>query len=132
MYTRLTQLLKQKQIILQNDKLSPAALRRLRSDSDLLLQVVEQTSFLQYNASLKERLQCIIQQIDYQPRCNHCGVEVKMRTSGRSIYTFPGHCSAACTSKDAQTINKRKQTNLSRYGSSNVLQSTYVKNKTNN
>lgn len=115
--------------ILNKDGLSinPAGIRRLLRHTDLLQQVVEHTSFLQYNASLKVRLQCIIQRITDQPVCYVCKTIVKMRIDGRYRNTFPTFCSSECASSEQTVKQKRRNTNKQRYGSENVLQSQTIK-----
>jgi hypothetical protein len=82
---------------------------------ELIQMIVESTNYLRYNACIKSRIHCLLLGVSDQPYCS-CGNLLKMRTSGRFAGTFPSHCSNACTSNDRTVVDKRKQTNLKRYG----------------
>jgi hypothetical protein len=77
--------------------------------------LIDYTKNLRYNADIKVRLHCLISGITKQPYCK-CGSILKMRMTGRFAYTFPSHCSNKCTSKDKNVIQKRKDTNIEKYG----------------
>jgi hypothetical protein len=77
--------------------------------------LIDYTRDLRYDADIKMRLHCLLNGITEQPYCR-CGVILKMRMTGRFAYTFPTHCSNKCTSGDEDVIQKRKDTNMKKYG----------------
>jgi len=95
----------------------------------VLQKLVEYTSFLHYDASPVERLHVVQQNIVTQPTCKACNGIVKMRTSGRYRATFPTYCSARCLSNQETVKEKRKATNLQRYGNPFAIASTVCREK---
>ncbi len=108
-------------VIKKSGRISPKVQEIFASRIFLLQQLVTFTNFLRYDASIHERLHCLIQNITEQPRCS-CGNVLRMRTTGRYANTFATHCSNACTSKDKMVIQKRKDTNFVKYGAVTPLQ----------
>lgn len=102
-------------VVTKNLRISPKVIENLYSNLILLQTLVQYTNFLVYDASLHERIHCVFQNITQQPRCS-CGAILKMRVTGRYANTFPTHCSNKCTSNDKSVIQKRKNTNLEKYG----------------
>ena len=96
--------------------------RILQKYPELAEMVQEVTAFIEYDADIKQRIHCVIQEITEQPKC-HCGEILKMRTSARYINTFPKTCGSKCFSGTEEVKRKRKDTNLERYGNSNYLAS---------
>ena len=121
--------LKQNNIILPNDKINPQFQKIINKKIELAQLITENTTFLQYSASLKVRLQCILQGITQQPICKTCGKIVKMRTNGRYVNTFPDYCHSSCFSSKNEVKEKRSQTNMKKYGNTNVLQSEEIRKK---
>lgn len=95
--------------------------RKLVAVPEVCQRVVEYTSYLQYDAPLNARVQCIIIGIITQPTCQTCGELTQMRTSGRFRYTFPTFCSSKCSSNDDITMVKKRLTNTKKYGVANPL-----------
>lgn len=95
--------------------------RKMLHEPELCQRVVEYTSFLQYNAPLTIRVQCIIKGITEQHYCETCGTLVHMRDSGRFRYTFPSFCSQKCSASNEMTIIKKRLTNNRKYGVTNIL-----------
>jgi hypothetical protein len=92
---QLLRLLRERGII-SNDGITTRGITNLKKHPLLWQKVIEQTCFLQYNANLRARIQCIIRGIIEQPTCATCGKIVKMRTTGQFRNTFPTYCSNKC------------------------------------
>lgn len=129
MYEHLVFKLKQNNIINQDNTLNIRFKSKLNKVPELTYKITEATTFLQYSASIKVRLHCILQGITEQPLCKSCGAVLHMRTDGVYRYTFPTFCSSKCLSNDKTTHEKRKQTNLDKYGHEYVVASDYAKEK---
>lgn len=110
-------------VLKKSGRISPKVQEIFASRIFLLQQLVTYTNFLRYDASIHERLHCLMQDVREQPKCS-CGAILRMRTTGRYANTFATHCSNACTSKDKKVIQKRKDTNLVRYGAVTPLLNT--------
>lgn len=73
---------------------------------------------------LSRRVFCFMHDINQHPKCI-CGKKTKFNTSTQQ---FQIYCSNKCRIQDIQSIQeKKKQTNLERYGVSNVLNSAQSK-----
>lgn len=116
--------------VIENDKLSSRLNSVIKRNPQLAYDIVQLTSFLKYDASIKIRIHCLMQQLTQQPTCKTCGVDVKMREDGRYRYTFPDYCSSKCFSQVKEIKKKRAATNKKKYGHDNVLASQHGKNKT--
>ena len=81
------------------------------------------SSFLEYDADIKARLHCVSKNITSQPTCNTCNKILKMRMDGRYRFTFPKTCGPKCFANDSDVIDRRRATNLKKYGSTNYLTS---------
>jgi len=119
-------------IISPEEKLNVRFKKKIEKRNDLIFLIKEITSYLEYDATIRERIQCIIQEITHQPKCSFCGKVLKMRLSGKYVNTFPKTCGSKCFSKDIRVKEKRKKTNLKKYGSKNYLASERGKLTTRN
>lgn len=128
-YGKILYLLKLYGIINEDDSLNIRFASKLTKQPELLRQVTELTSFLQYSAALKIRIHCLLQGITKQPVCCMCGVLVKMRIAGKYVNTFPQTCSTKCTNKNPNVNQKRKTTNLGKYGCEYIFQNCDIRNK---
>ena len=128
--------LKNKGIIKPNGKLHIRFRKKLDADqTGLGNQIIKATHFLNPKADMRERIHCIIQDITEVPKCKTCKKEVQFRIDGKYRNTYPVYCSSPCFSNDenikhkrSETVkkfsenkkqsirNKRKQTNMERYG----------------
>ena len=95
--------------------------RKFANHPELIQSVLQYTSYLHYDAPLNVRIQCIVRGISEQPICKTCKSNVEMRVSGRYRYTFPTHCSQKCVARDPIIVERKRQTNLARYGVDNPL-----------
>lgn len=110
-------------------RLSPAILRLPSQNPSLAQRIVEETSFIQYDANLKVRAQFIIQGISYQPRCKVCNAVLKMAVSGPKVNTIGTYCGARCAVKDPDIKEQKRQTNIQKYGTEEVLSNPSIREK---
>lgn len=95
--------------------------RKVNKYPEVIQSVLVYTSFLHYDAPLNVRIQCVVRGISEQPICITCKSNVVMRESGRYRYTFPTHCSQRCVARDPIIVERKRQTNLAKYGVDNPL-----------
>lgn len=70
---------------------------------------------------------CYLNDVFTHPVCKMCGSLVKFNTNRKE---FANYCSNKCRIKDIGSIqDKKRQTNIERYGTTNVLASDYGKQK---
>jgi len=75
--------------------------------------IISFTSFLGIDSPLKERVYCILNNIDTLTKCNHCNTnKVRFDTSTKGYRQF---CSSKCNTNSKKTLHKRKLTNLKKY-----------------
>ena len=105
--------------------------RKLLKEQPVIQEEIElQTNFLEYDAPINARLHCIIQDITEQPKCTTCGNILKMRLDGRYRFTFAATCGSKCFLNSDTIKDKRRATNIDRYGSPNYLTSERGKRQT--
>ena len=117
--------------IINNDmsSLNVRFMSKLNKLPELAMLIVEATSFLLYSAPIKARVHCLFKNITSQPTCRNCHQPVEMRLNGVYRYTFPNYCSSQCSSNTTETKNKRKKTNIEKYGVDNPSKSKRVREK---
>jgi rubredoxin len=82
------------------------------------------TSFLLKEATFSERIYCILNNIDSTVLCKHCNVnKVNFKNNSSGYFEY---CSNSCSFKD--TKEKRKNTNIEKYG----VENTFNMDKSNN
>ena len=81
---------------------------RLNEYPELLQRITTVTKFLEYGASIRERIHCILQGITTQPKCCICGKTLHMRLQGRFKNTFSTYCSRQCMASSEQVKHKRR------------------------
>jgi rubrerythrin len=88
--------------------------------------VIENTSFLQNDEPLSQRVYCFLNDITNLPICNICGKTVKYNSNNG----YQKYCSNQCRIKGMPlTHHKVKMTNIEKYGSSNFFSSDAGKKK---
>lgn len=87
---------------------------------ELLECLLDQTAFLDDNASMSERVCCIKHNYTSAPLCAYCNTN-KTKYRPR-LHNYARFCSTKCSSSDPTTKNKTKQTNLNRYGVEHATQ----------
>lgn len=112
-------------VLKKSGRISPKYNEILCCEPIFLQHIIEYTKNLRYSADVKARIHCLLLGITEQPYCS-CGAVLKMRMTGRFVHTFPTHCSNKCTSNDTSVIEKRKGTNLARYGATTPLLKTDI------
>lgn len=126
-FGRIIHLLKIHGIINSSGSINIKFIKKLNKHPELLRQITELTSYLQYSAPIKVRIHCLLQGIIVQPTCKICNKIVHMRISGRYGNTFPTTCSTTCTNRDPTIIQKRKITNIKKYGCQFILQNQTIR-----
>lgn len=88
--------------------------------NDLLPWLLSTTSLLPENATVTERMYCVLNNIQERPSCTNddCEKQVKFHTF---TLGYPGFCSCRCAGKSKQRVEKQKQTCLEKYGTTSYL-----------
>ncbi len=95
----------------------------------ILDEIYIKTNFLQHDkAKLQHRLYCILNNITEHPKCVVCGSD-KVNYSTKDVNYFSQTCSKECNNSNKNKMEKRKNTNLKKYGVENVFQSDSFKEK---
>ena len=130
MYKNILQILKDQRFINSNGKISPHLTRKI--DESLKLQIIQLTSFIEYDITLSDRIRIMMLNITEQPRCI-CGNPTKFY---KTLKLFVDHCCKRCSDLNpdviskriasydavrAEATEKRKKTNLERYGVEHYL-----------
>jgi len=74
---------------------------------EYLQKIVEETCFLQYDAPIRARIQCIIQNIDHQPICKSkvCDEPCKIILNGsKNNNKFSQYCGRSCGGRDSKNL----------------------------
>lgn len=112
-------------IVLPDGRISPKAAQLLYANYKHLHDALfEATNFLDDTASISHRMHCLEHNITSHPTCTVCGAITKFQPSKKQYSSF---CSIKCATRSEQTIDKRKRTNVEKYGNSvpaNGLEST--------
>jgi len=90
--------------------------------------IIKRTGFfLEKTCSFSQRIYCIIQNIHENPQCLICKNLVKWRKYSLGYHKY---CSIKCAASDLNFHDKRKKTNLKKYGVEHAIQSKQIKEKT--
>jgi hypothetical protein len=76
--------------------------------------------------SLVEKTYCVINKIQNLPKCIECGSTVSFQNFNKG---YKQYCSLKCSNNSTRVKEKKKQTNLEKYGAANPYQSDAVKAK---
>lgn len=99
---------------------------KIRWDTTLKSTIIEKTKFLPVNASISERLYCIHNNLFNRPLCEVCKNEVVFKKFNQGYNRF---CSPKCKNSSALVKNKRKLTNINKYGGNTPLSSKRIRQK---
>lgn len=102
------QKLKENKLINKNDKVSPWVERKI--SVELKNEVLQETSFLEYNPSISDRIKILQLGIKCQPKCQ-CGSPTKYEKCKKQFLEF---CSPSCVGKF--TKNEKLDTNEKKFG----------------
>lgn len=92
-------------ILEKTDKLNPRYKYILMNNPELLYMLAEATCFLKYDAPMKARIQCVIQDITEQPLCKLCKAPCTMTLNGsRYNNNFSTYCGRRCGGLDTKNI----------------------------
>jgi hypothetical protein len=121
--------LQQINVFTQKDQINKQCARILIKHQQIHNQIILTTDFLSNDASLRSRLFCIKNNINKQPTCRVCGVEVCFNGSKGRFNTYCPNSMSNCASQDPQLVKQIKNTTRARYGVDNALQNSQVKAK---
>lgn len=95
-------------IILRNSgKTNPRYKYILYRKPEYLQKIVEETCFLKYDAPIRARIQCILQDIVHQPKCKLCENPCSMILNGSKYNNkFSKYCSRRCGGLDSKNLIK--------------------------
>lgn len=88
------------------------------------------TSFLDENSSISERIYCIINNINFEFKCNNCRLEKPIFDGFSKGYRK--YCSYKCLNNSKEVKDKKRKTSLERYGTESILQNKNINEKARN
>jgi hypothetical protein len=120
-------------VITHKNQVNKQAVRMLKKHPIINQKLMEATSFLPNDSTIRIRVMCIIQNITEPVRCPVCGIPTTFNSSKGHFNKFckniPGK---SCTNKHEETSNHRTQTLIDRYGVDNPMKSAKIRQKTKN
>jgi hypothetical protein len=97
-----------------------------RFGQDVYNNICDFTLFLEHSVPFSRRVYCFLNDISATPLCKVCNKEVKYNHNTG----YQKYCSNACRLSDIKNIQDiKRQTNIRKYGTTNVLTSVYGKAK---
>jgi len=113
-------------LILPNGNINTNGKRLVRTNKQLRMFILEHTSFIDGDVlnTYKERVYCILKEINTNTTCNDCDNIVKF--VGREYQTF---CSLKCANSNKERLKQVKNTNMLKYGGVAPMCSTEIKQK---
>lgn len=88
--------------------------------------ILNETNFLPENSELRERIYCILNNIDYATKC-YCGEKIRFKRTG--VKGYQPFCSLSCANNSTLVRAKRLKTNIIKYGGASPACSEIVKRK---
>lgn len=117
-------------IITSSGQINKQAAKMILKYPELSATVVNSTNFLPAETPIRIRLCCILQNIKKPPTCVVCNAPT---TFNKSKGTFNKYCAnlknRSCASKDKRLQDKRRETNIKKYGVDNPLKSSDIREK---
>lgn len=100
---------------------------------ELYFEILNRTKFLDLSElkkpiNFRTRIYCIQHNLYEVPKCQRQGCNNIVQWD-KQHHQFKHHCSCKCSANDSYVNNKKKETNLTRYGSENPFQSELIKKK---
>ena len=92
--------------------------------------IVAYTSFLPITSKIKERIYCVLNDINTIPMCKHCNSN-PVHFLGPST-GYREYCSVKCSSNSEDKKEQIASTNISKYGTKTPAESFHIKEKTLN
>lgn len=96
----------------------------------LKAEIFAHTVFLSSQASIKERVFCVLNNLFQKPKCENCGGENVSFVDTRIGYRR--FCCQACSAQSKSTKDKRIITNIEKYGDEVAFRNSKVKEKQKN
>lgn len=90
-------------------------------------EAIDQRGLSNKQLSLGAKIYILRNDIKEIPKCEACSKELTFAKSVGKYLTF---CSTKCSANSIETVTKRQQTNLVKYGSTNVLTSEFIVKQT--
>jgi hypothetical protein len=87
--------------------------------------IEKQSSFLS-NANFSEKIYCYLHDIQEKPKCNKCFSELKFN---QNIKAYKKYCSIRCSLSSKESKEKRKQTNLKKYGTETPCENQEIQSR---
>ena len=111
----------------KKQKCSPWLDRRI--DFQLSQEILDATSFLEYQENLANRISIMSLNICFQPKCLECGAITKYERTKKRFLEF---CSTECSMKSKITKTKRKETVFEKFGVTSNFLALTPKQRSNN
>ena len=90
---------------------------RIIGHPSLIQDIVNCTQFLKFDATIKERIKCLLLDLDKQPTCMVCGGVLHMTKK----LEFKKYCSSECVSRSDIVRQKYINTSLEKFGKPNYF-----------
>jgi hypothetical protein len=129
MFDEIKEKLKEAKIITSKDNINTNLKKLLPKYPELEKEILDITSYLRYEGSIKDRLLYILYDIDYQPLCKECDAPIKFLKRAKDIDKVPEFCSNECVNKSKVVRERTINTNMERYGVKTSSQCKKVKEK---
>ena len=89
-------------------------------------EIIRLTSFLNESDPFSARVRLILNDVIEHPKCRKCNAPTKYNDY---IKKYNDYCSVICGASDKKSLNKKKQTNLEKYGVSHPISKNEFKEK---
>lgn len=131
-FTECLNLLRQANVVTAKGQINKQAQRMLTSKyQDLLADILQLTNFLEYEADIRDRIFCIMNNVTAQPRCRVCGAITKFNKQKNRFNQYcPNNVgSVSCSMADEDVRARYTDTLVERYGVTTPLQSSEIEAK---
>lgn len=116
-------------IILEAGGVNPKHKSILDKNPHLMESLLARTSFLDGDATVRERLYVVMNSINTRPVCASCSNPTKFVLSGRKRNTYNEYCSLSCSNASDNVKQKKAATTQANYGVDNPSQSATIQDK---
>lgn len=116
-------------VITPRNQINKQAARILSNNPSLKQEILRQTNFLPPESELRIHIYCILHNIKEQPKCKVCGTPISFNKAKGRFNTYCPNNVSACSSKDVELQNRRKNTIQTKYGTDNVAKNASVRER---